>query len=499
MTPFEEIVEELRRDYHSAVLSEQVPVCSSFPIEDYRKDLWANARRETSRLHLRRFFRAFQRDVTLNMTPFEEIVEELRRDYHSAVLSEQRDVTLNMTPFEEIVEELRRDYHSAVLSEQVPVCSSFLIQDYLKDLWANARLVTEKDRRKVVTKHDITSVLYKRAEYQGAVLSNQNISTIGVLWSRPLQPGAHPLQSTKGDYLKDLWANARLVTEKDRRKVVNKYDIMSALYKRAEYQGAVLSNQVPIHCSLLKEEYLKDLWANARRETSRLHLRSTIHQVEDSECFPSHFRPPCVTQSTTEEERQRVEPPALSHDTVVLYLQTLRSGTFSLTPPFDFLKLTFLQCKRRFFSAGGLENHLYTVHDVRLDTHDDPLLKTARSAVCDVLPPPELLSFRLAYNHWRSLDPRALLLTKLFNCCIHLRTIPRSWKESTTTLLPKSGDVSCPSNWRPIALSNTAYELFMKCLTARLQNFCTKCSLQHRRVSLPLIALWSTTLCFREG
>ncbi|GIY02897.1 hypothetical protein CDAR_407121 [Caerostris darwini] len=191
-----------------------------------------------------------------------------------------------MTPFEEIVEELRRDYHSAVLSEQVPVCSSFLIQDYLKDLWANARLVTEKDRRKVVTKHDITSVLYKRAEYQGAVLSNQNISTIGVLWSRPLQPGAHPLQSTKGDYLKDLWANARLVTEKDRRKMVNKYDIMSALYKRAEYQGAVLSNQVPIHCSLLKEEYLKDLWANARRETSRLHLRrffSCISERRDPE------------------------------------------------------------------------------------------------------------------------------------------------------------------------------------------------------------------------
>ncbi|GIY02891.1 hypothetical protein CDAR_407041, partial [Caerostris darwini] len=79
-----------------------------------------------------------------------------------------------------------------------------------------------------------------------------NISTIGVLWSRPLQPGAHPLQSTKGG-LFEGGQNARLVTEKDRRKMVNKYDIMSALYKRAEYQGAVLSNQVPIHCSLLKE------------------------------------------------------------------------------------------------------------------------------------------------------------------------------------------------------------------------------------------------------
>ncbi|GIY02895.1 hypothetical protein CDAR_407071 [Caerostris darwini] len=313
MTPFEEIVEELRRDYHSAVLSEQVPVCSSFPIEDYRKDLWANARRETSRLHLR-FFRAFQRDVTLNMTPFEEIVEELRRDYHSAVLSEQRDVTLNMTPFEEIVEELRRDYHSAVLSEQVPVCSSFLIEDYRKDLWANARRETSRlhlRRFFRAFQRDVTLnmtpfeeiVEELRRDYHSAVLSEQvpvcssfpiedyrkdlwaNArretsrlhlrSTIGVLWSRPLQPGAHPLHCSllKGDYLKDLWANARLVTEKDRRKMVNKYDIMSALYKRAEYQGAVLSNQVPIHCSLLKEEYLKDLWANARRETSRLHLR----------------------------------------------------------------------------------------------------------------------------------------------------------------------------------------------------------------------------------
>ncbi|GIY02896.1 hypothetical protein CDAR_407081 [Caerostris darwini] len=215
-----------------------------------------------------------------------------------------------MTPFEEIVEELRRDYHSAVLSEQVPVCSSFLIQDYLKDLWANARLVTEKDRRKVVTKHDITSVLYKRAEYQGAVLSNQvPIHCIYLILAQSEYYGVDlsnqvPIHCSllKGDYLKDLWANARLVTEKDRRKMVNKYDIMSALYKRAEYQGAVLSNQrdvtlnmtpfeeiveelrrdyhsavlseqVPVCSSFPIEDYRKDLWANARRETSRLHLR----------------------------------------------------------------------------------------------------------------------------------------------------------------------------------------------------------------------------------
>ncbi|GIZ00480.1 retrovirus-related Pol polyprotein from type-1 retrotransposable element R2 [Caerostris extrusa] len=81
---------------------------------------------------------------------------------------------------------------------------------------------------------------------------------------------------------------------------------------------------------------------------------------------------------------------------------------------------------------------------------------------------------RITYNHWRSLDPRATLMTHVFNCCIHLRAIPLSWKESTTILLPKSGDVTCPTNWRPIALGNTAYKLFMKCLAARLQAWCTK-------------------------
>ncbi|GIY43102.1 hypothetical protein CEXT_624351 [Caerostris extrusa] len=53
--------------------------------------------------------------------------------------------------FEEVVEELRRDYHGAVLSSQVPLHSSRQMEDYLNNLWATARSVTKHDRRKVVT------------------------------------------------------------------------------------------------------------------------------------------------------------------------------------------------------------------------------------------------------------------------------------------------------------------------------------------------------------
>ncbi|GIY48216.1 retrovirus-related Pol polyprotein from type-2 retrotransposable element R2DM [Caerostris darwini] len=65
---------------------------------------------------------------------------------------------------------------------------------------------------------------------------------------------------------------------------------------------------------------------------------------------------------------------------------------------------------------------------------------------------------RLTYNHWRSIDPRATILTRLFNCCLHIRLIPDEWKQSTTILLPKAGDPSSLTNWRPIALGNTAYK-----------------------------------------
>ncbi|GIX97537.1 hypothetical protein CDAR_517601 [Caerostris darwini] len=47
--------------------------------------------------------------------------------------------------------------------------------------------------------------------------------------SSPLRPGACPQQ-----YLTCLWATARKVTKKQRRKVVNKHDIMSALCDRAD-------------------------------------------------------------------------------------------------------------------------------------------------------------------------------------------------------------------------------------------------------------------------
>ncbi|GIY44250.1 retrovirus-related Pol polyprotein from type-1 retrotransposable element R2 [Caerostris darwini] len=65
------------------------------------------------------------------------------------------------------------------------------------------------------------------------------------------------------------------------------------------------------------------------------------------------------------------------------------------------------------------------------------------------------------------------VLTQLFNCCVQLKFFPEEWKKSTI-LLPKSGDPSSLANWRPIALGNTASKLFMKCLTARLQNWCQK-------------------------
>ncbi|GFU19953.1 retrovirus-related Pol polyprotein from type-2 retrotransposable element R2DM [Nephila pilipes] len=83
-------------------------------------------------------------------------------------------------------------------------------------------------------------------------------------------------------------------------------------------------------------------------------------------------------------------------------------------------------------------------------------------------PGPDLIS----YKHWREIDPRGIILSKIFNICLKIKKIPPSWKQSSCVLIPKKGDLSLTDNWRPISLSSTIYKLFTKCLTRTLQDWC---------------------------
>ena len=49
---------------------------------------------------------------------------------------------------------------------------------------------------------------------------------------------------------------------------------------------------------------------------------------------------------------------------------------------------------------------------------------------------------------------------------------PPSWGKGKIILLHKQGETSCPSNFRPIALSSTIGKLFHKILALRLEDFC---------------------------
>ncbi|GFT15961.1 retrovirus-related Pol polyprotein from type-2 retrotransposable element R2DM, partial [Nephila pilipes] len=83
-------------------------------------------------------------------------------------------------------------------------------------------------------------------------------------------------------------------------------------------------------------------------------------------------------------------------------------------------------------------------------------------------PGPDLIS----YKHWREIDPRGIILSKIFNICLKIKKIPPAWKQSSCVLIPKSGDPLNIENWRPISLSSTMYKLFTKCLTRKLQDWC---------------------------
>ncbi|GFS28685.1 retrovirus-related Pol polyprotein from type-1 retrotransposable element R2 [Nephila pilipes] len=68
-----------------------------------------------------------------------------------------------------------------------------------------------------------------------------------------------------------------------------------------------------------------------------------------------------------------------------------------------------------------------------------------------------------------SLDPEFVLSCPVYK---PVKTQLQAWKISNCVLIHKKDELDLIDNWHPIALSNTIYKLFMKCLTRKLQDWC---------------------------
>ncbi|GIZ00487.1 hypothetical protein CEXT_610261 [Caerostris extrusa] len=164
---------------------------------------------------------------------------------------------------------------------------------------------------------------------------------------------------------------------------------------RTFYQGgATLDN---ITCIAPPSDIIFD-------ESSPLAMPRTFFGDERIENSISPSRPSCDTPVVADSQVQCGAlaecMPAASYvpaidspvETVVLFPSELEIRDLFPDPHsnlrFDFVHLTCRPCHKRFFSAGGLENHLFAVHNVRPDTSG------RLSPSCDeLLPPPELLAF----------------------------------------------------------------------------------------------------------
>ena len=78
---------------------------------------------------------------------------------------------------------------------------------------------------------------------------------------------------------------------------------------------------------------------------------------------------------------------------------------------------------------------------------------------------------RLVYEHLRSALPLILLLlTNLFNLCLSMMKVPRTWKESILKALYKGkGDSTSPDSYRGIALLNVPLKLLTALINDRLR------------------------------
>lgn len=66
-------------------------------------------------------------------------------------------------------------------------------------------------------------------------------------------------------------------------------------------------------------------------------------------------------------------------------------------------------------------------------------------------------------NHLRCKE----IVEKVYNNALKHGIIPKSWQQACIILLPKKGDLSDLSNWRPISLINTDCKMFTRLLNSR--------------------------------
>ena len=78
---------------------------------------------------------------------------------------------------------------------------------------------------------------------------------------------------------------------------------------------------------------------------------------------------------------------------------------------------------------------------------------------------------RIEYRHLRLLDPKCLILARLFKHCFSAKDVPASWKNATTILIHKKESTTDPANFRPIALMSCLYKLLMVVLAKRMTTF----------------------------
>ena len=186
-------------------------------------------------------------------------------------------------------------------------------------------------------------------------------------------------------------------------------------------------------------------------ETSAGYLKRTITARAIKKLIPSLQHPTSYNTCS--------EPKAMQ-DAARCYYQNLYSPDPIDQPSVDRLLDSVLPEERVSSSEAEAMTRLLTLQEIQEGSKRSP---RRSSPGCDGIPY-EILS--LVFQH----PLYATLVTQIYNDALTESLIPASWHETCVSLLPKKGDLTLLSNWRPISLINTDAKVFTRMLTKRLKD-----------------------------
>jgi len=213
-----------------------------------------------------------------------------------------------------------------------------------------------------------------------------------------------------------------------------------------------------------KSQHMKDLLTQRRLATCTLHRRQITKKL-------NHELRKCLRKARAEKaKRVLTKFQNLDQLLAIQTMPVLKVAADQTPAPPIFAKFLEDIYKAEQPEVSELEQLSIDMRELSTEENVPPITKEELLGACRNIKNGKAGDATFLVIEMIKYGPRCLheLLCHMLNHMLKDMAFPKSWYETSLTMIPKKGNLADPGNWRPIAVLDTIYKLFSRIMYERI-------------------------------